>query len=168
MINVRPPQLQDAVGIAVAHSRLWLANFGQYLSQEEQTPFNESTLAGQWHDLLVEDTQGRRVVIAVEWGRVVGIAMTVPTVRNTGAVPPARARELTMHYLDKEFQGQGLGLRLLEYVCEPTEPMQLWVPQGYAGEARAYQIYRRAGFGTDGAVTGRDPSYGLPLMRMVR
>lgn len=167
-INVREPELPDAAGMGVAHSRLWLANYGEFLSEDQRVRFDEALLAEQWHDLLSQPSQGRRIAVAVEHGRIVGIAMTVPTLRSPDVPTPARGRELSMHYLFPEYQGEGYGRRLLEYVCGPTEPVQLWLPSGYPGESRAHTFYRRAGFLSDGAMTGIEPSFGLPLNRLVR
>lgn len=167
-VNIRPPEVQDAAGMGVAHARMWLANYGEFIDDKYRSRFDEPTLVGQWHNLLTSDQAGRRIAVAVEHGRVVGIAMTVQTVRNEHVAPPAREREVSMHYLMPEYQGQGLGRRLLEYVVGPQEPAQLWLPSGYPGEKRAHRFYRRAGFLSDGAMTGREVNYGLALNRMVR
>lgn len=167
-VTVRPPELPDAVGMGVAHARMWLANYGEFIDPKYLPRFDEATLVGQWHNLLSSEDSSRRIAIAVEHGRVVGIAMTVPTVRNEHITSPAREREVSMHYLMPEYQGQGLGRRLLEYVIGPREPAQLWLPSGYAGEKRAHRFYRRAGFLSDGAESGREANYGLALNRMVR
>lgn len=167
-VNVRPPEVQDAAGMGVAHARMWLAHYGKFIDPKFLPRFDEAVLVGQWHHLLTNDLAGRRIAIAVEHGRVVGIAMTVPTIRTETVTAPARDREVSMHYLMPEYQGQGLGRRLLEYVVGPREPAQLWLPSGYEGEARAHRFYRRAGFLSDGAVTGKEVNYGLRLNRMVR
>lgn len=167
-VTVRPPEVQDAAGMGVAHARMWLAHYGKFIDPKYLGRFDEAVLVDQWHRLLTTDLAGRRVAIAVEHGRVVGIAMTVPTIRTENVALPARNREVSMHYLLSEYQGQGLGRRLLEYVLGPQEPAQLWLPSGYESEKRAHRFYRRAGFLSDGAVTGREVNYGLVLNRMVR
>lgn len=167
-VTIREPEIPDAAGMGVAHSRLWLANYGEHISPQARAKFDEAALAGQWHDLLVAPTVGRRIAVAVERGRIVGISMTVPTVRQGGTVPPARERELSMLYLFPEYQGQGYGKRLLEYVVGPTDPAQLWLPSGYSGEGRAHRFFRRAGFLTDGVISGVEPNYGMSLNRLVR
>ena len=167
-VNVRPPEVPDAAGIGVAHARMWLSHYGKFIEPAYLDRFDEAVLVGQWHRLLTADPGGRRIAVAVEHGRVVGIAMSVPTVRSENMALPPRQRELSMHYLMPEFQGEGLGRRLLEYVLSPHEPAQLWLPEGYDGEKRAHRFYRRAGFLSDGAVTGKEPNFGLQLSRMVR
>lgn len=167
-VNVRPPEVPDAAGIGVAHARMWLSHYGKFIEPAYLDRFDEAVLVGQWHRLLTADPGGRRIAVAVEHGRVVGITMSVPTVRSENMALPPRQRELSMHYLMPEFQGEGLGRRLLEYVLSPHEPAQLWLPEGYDGEKRAHRFYRRAGFLSDGAVTGKEPNFGLQLSRMVR
>ena len=154
-VNVRPPEVPDAAGIGVAHARMWLSHYGKFIEPAYLDRFDEAVLVGQWHRLLTADPGGRRIAVAVEHGRVVGIAMSVPTVRSENMALPPRQRE-------------GLGRRLLEYVLSPHEPAQLWLPEGYDGEKRAHRFYRRAGFLSDGAVTGKEPNFGLQLSRMVR
>lgn len=167
-ITVRGPEIPDAAGIAMAHSKLWLESYGSFLDPKKLACFNEAVLAGQWHDLLSSHPHGARIAIALEFGRVIGFAMSVPTVRNVKSLPPARGREISLHYLFSEYRAKGYGRRLLEYVASPAEPVQLWLPSGYSGEKRARRIYRSAGFLSDGASSQREENYGLSLNRLVR
>ena len=153
--TVRVPDPSEATEIADVHVQTWREAYSHLLPEGF---FDDEYVRGR-HRMWT----GRRIRVADEDGRIIGLAVAGPSAPAGEEVPP-RERQLYMLYVVAAAHGRGVGQALLDAVVG-DEPAVLWVAKD---NPRAIAFYRRNGFAFDGL----EQTYpGVPTLvdaRMVR
>ena len=147
--DVRTAQLGDATAIARIHSASWRVTYREVLPARYLRSLDPASLAKHWVRVL-QRRSSERVVVADVAGRVAGFATSGPARDEDD---PGFAGELFMLYVDPEFEGVGVGSRLIESAAQSLAArgflwMAIWV---VAANERARDFYAGADFRADGA-----------------
>lgn len=124
MATVRRARAADADEIAAAHVAAWETTYAGWLPEAYLRERDFPARQAFWRDVLaVADPEVAVFVACASSGAVVGFASGGP--ERTGLVD--RPRELYALYLLEEWQGHGLGRRLVTAVLAELGPVAVWV-----------------------------------------
>ncbi|WP_203580274.1 GNAT family N-acetyltransferase [Microbacterium hibisci] len=160
--TVREPEPPDAAEIADLHVVTWQETYSHLLPADYFDAAWVEDRHRMWTRLL-EGGRDRRVRIAEEDGRVIGLALSAPSTPQGDDTPP-RERQLYMLYVLAAAHGRGVGQALLDEVLG-DEPAVLWVAKE---NPRAIAFYRKNGFEFDGPEQTYPGAPTLVDARMVR
>ncbi|PZU45272.1 MAG: N-acetyltransferase [Microbacterium sp.] len=160
-VVVRPVRDVDAEALGRVHAACWHQTYDHLISKAALENVSPKRLAELWTHWVSQGPEFR-MFAALERGEIVGFAGSGPA-RDRDA---PRARELYFIYLLADYQGTGIGQRLLDATVDAGEPAYLWVADD---NPRAHSFYTRNGFSLDGA-THTEPFLGETLteVRFVR
>jgi GNAT superfamily N-acetyltransferase len=152
-VSVRVAWADDAPGIAELQLRTWRDMYAGLLP-ESALPGPESveTAAELWRESLGSSTDARnRVLVALERNRIVGFAITTPSV-DPDADPVADA-ELMEFTVDPTERGHGHGSRLLQAAVDTmrADRFQRAVLWALATDDALRTFLAGAGWAPDGA-----------------
>lgn len=145
---LRPAEPADALAVARVHVRSWQAAYRGLIADEYLDSLRAEDRAARY-DFSHVDPLKPHTLIAVEDGRILGFATTLPA---RDADTP-EAGELAALYLDPEDWGRGIGAALIQAAREHlvtagfTQAV-LWVLDG---NQRAIRFYEKHGWRADGA-----------------
>ncbi|WP_157157240.1 GNAT family N-acetyltransferase [Diaminobutyricimonas sp. LJ205] len=141
-VIVRPVRDVDAESLGRVHAQCWHQTYDHLISKaalEKVSPRRMAELWTHWASLGPDYNQFAALVD----GEIIGFVGSGPA-RDEDA---PRDRELYFIYLLKEYQGTGIGQRLLDAACADRAGY-LWVAKD---NPRAHSFYKRNGFMPDGA-----------------
>lgn len=147
MMELRVAVAEDALEVARVHVRSWQEAYRGLLPQAYLDGLRAEDRAAVY-DFAHVDATKPRTVVAVEYGRVLGFATTMPA-RDAGL---AGCGELCALYVDPDAWGRGVGVALVsaarEWMAEiGYREAMLWL---LAGNARGERFYRADGWRADG------------------
>ena len=116
--SVRLAWPNEAAEIAAIQRRVWAAQLPDDLSQTLLASVSEFQMTEAWHTAITQPPQAScRVLVAVEAGRVVGFASTMPSPDED--IDPAGDGQIEEFVIDPAAQQRGHGSRLLN-ACADT------------------------------------------------
>ena len=157
-MDIREALVADADAIGSFQASCWEQTYRGVVPDAFLDAAASRDRAARWAERI--RSGGRRVLLAVEGGRLLGVVSTARTDPGATDLP---AVELCTLYLDRDVHGSGLADRLLDAAIG-GEDAHLLV---FAVNERARRFYRRHGFRRVGP-TQVDPGTGLDEERWVR
>lgn len=161
--TVRPAEASDLDALVALHVATWKEAYTHLLPDGFFDDEHTRQRRAMWTRILEDDSPERIARVAADGDRLVGLAMSGPSMSVSGEEVP-RERQLYMLYVLAAEYGTGAGQALFDAVIG-ADPAVLWVAKE---NPRAIAFYRRNGFEFDG-VEQIDP--GAPAItdaRMVR
>ncbi|MGO1401636.1 MAG: GNAT family N-acetyltransferase [Flaviflexus sp.] len=155
-LGIRAATVLDADRLAFVHGQCWKESH-RALLPDELIESKEEKMKGIYPKELA-DPGATSYWVATWGGEIIGFAGA--TALGTGQERPL---ELTSLYVIADYQGRGIGEKLLNYAIGEA-PALLWVIDGSAASA----FYRSQGFAFDGTSEIRDDLAGAIVQRMIR
>lgn len=107
MSSLRKAELSDADAMAYVHATSWQETYTGLLDDHVISKFNVDNRKKMWTAFLQKDVDSQRAYVAVNSGKIVGIASWNETANHV---------ELLTLYVLSEFQSQGIGKSLFKQV----------------------------------------------------
>ncbi len=139
MTVIRPAAPADAPGIARVQVDSWRAAYSGILAEEFLQALSVERQGQMWARILADPERGF-MYVAEEEGEIVGFVHGM----NEREGDPAYTGEVTAIYLLKQFQGRGLGRRLMQAAARELRrrghaSLLLWVLKDNAPARRFYE-----------------------------
>jgi L-alanine-DL-glutamate epimerase-like enolase superfamily enzyme/ribosomal protein S18 acetylase RimI-like enzyme len=160
-VTLRPAAASDLAALAAVFIAAWRDGYGDVVPADVLTSLDPVTVAG-WLGPLVAD-EGTATLVAVAEGEAAGFV-------RYGADPDrSGGGYIAALYVDPAAGGRGVGRALLDAALaalhrQGRPQVALWV---FEANARARQLYERAGFRPDGRRT-MDPRWRAPQIGYLR
>jgi ribosomal protein S18 acetylase RimI-like enzyme len=164
---VRRAGVGDARGIASISVRGWQAAYRNILPQTFLEEMSLAARTSAWRSYLGSQSPDHRMWVIEREGTILGFCRTGPCEDVDVGEGVAEVHGL---YLDPRLIGRGLGRELFAHALEDLRVRRfktcvLWT---FAGNERAEQFYRAAGFELDGAERDWQAGGGSPVTAVER
>ena len=145
-VAIRPARLADAPGIAAVHVETWRAAYAGIIGDDYLVGLDPATQTLTWRRWILASGSGDGVLVAEAGGRQGGEIVGFGSVGRRRSVTLPYAGEVYTLYVTTDWQGRGLGRRLLGGLFERLvkagcESAFLWVlsenPSRFFYEAQA-------------------------------
>ncbi|MBI3296485.1 MAG: GNAT family N-acetyltransferase [Deltaproteobacteria bacterium] len=154
-ISIRKATAEDTREMARVHVDTWRSTYAGIVPQDFLDGLNYEDRAAMWARILKENRPHWHVVVAVtETGRIVGFSSGG---KNRTEGTPFEG-EVYAIYVDKEYQGQGIGAQLFQRSLEELRSKNLKTAMVWSLDANPYRTFYESMGGK--AVLERDQNVG--------
>ena len=152
--NIRPASVNDAAMLAELGARLFEQAFGAMNKPEDMRAYLASAFSADIQTTELADPERATFIAVDSGGQPIGYAM-VRRNRTTTGVDGAAPGELQRIYVDRPWQGHGVGDALMTRCIEQAQAWgcdAFWLGV-WQENPRAIAFYERSGFKTVGVAT---------------
>lgn len=126
---IRPAELKDAQGIAKVHTTTWQTAYREMIPNSFLDSLSIEKRTIRWREILAKPEENSQTFVALVDGKIVGFC-SVSYCRDSDM--SKETGELWSIYVDKNFEGKGIGSSLLNrgidyLISEGFKKATLWV-----------------------------------------